>query len=152
MIDVEWNPKYPWRDIVKNVRKYNLALMISHHDYTGTPSEKQLIRLARAAYSKKADVVKIAARVKDDKDIRTLLELNTRFAPKKLMTVMGMGPLGTLSRLVGPLFHSCFVYGFIGTPTASGQLPFRELQDRIRTLYPRYEVALQSRQAKLVNA
>jgi 3-dehydroquinate dehydratase-1 len=152
IIDVEWNPKYPWREIIRNVKKFNLGLMISHHDYQTTPSEKNLIKVARAAYGKKADIVKIATRVKTEGDIRTLLALNTRFAPKKLMTVMGMGPMGTLSRLVGPLFHSCLLYGYIGTPTASGQLPYRELQDRIRALYPRYDQELQARQAKLITA
>jgi 3-dehydroquinate dehydratase type I len=152
LIDVEWNPKYPWREIIRNVKKLNLGLMISHHDYQNTPPEKVLIRVARAAYAKKADIVKIATRVKTEADIRTLLNLNTRFAPKKLMTTMGMGPMGTLSRIVGPLFHTCLLYGYIGTPTASGQLPYRELQERIRALYPRYEQELQARQAKLITA
>ena len=152
MIDVEWNPKYPWREIIRNAKKFNLCLMISHHDYQTTPTERNLVKIVRAAYGKKADVVKIATRVKTEADIRTLLELNARFAPKKLMTVMGMGPMGTLSRIVGPLFHACLLYGYIGTPTASGQLPYRELQERIRALYPRYEQELQLRQAKLVTA
>lgn len=150
MIDVEWNPKYPWREIVKNVQKCGLALMISHHDYKETPAEKHLCRMAQAAYSKKADIFKIAARVKSEADIRTLLQVNTHFSPKRWMTVMGMGPLGNLSRLVAPLFQSCLVYGYIGTPTANGQLPFRELQDRIRTLYPRYDEAFQSRLSNFV--
>jgi 3-dehydroquinate dehydratase len=148
MIDVEWNPKYPWRDILKNVKKYNLALMISHHDYKETPSEKALTRIAKAAYSKKADVVKFATRLKTQEDIVTLLRVSERFVPKRLITMMGMGPMGILSRLVAPLFNACFIYGFIGTPTASGQLPFRELQERIRTLYPRYDEAFQERVAR----
>jgi 3-dehydroquinate dehydratase I len=152
LVDVEWNPKYPWRDIIRNVKKFNLGLMISHHDYQTTPSSRNLIKIARSAYAKKADIVKIATRTKTEADVRTLLEINTAFARKKLMTVMGMGPLGTLSRLVGPLFHACLLYGYIGTPTASGQLPYRELQDRIRALYPRYDQELQARQAKLVTA
>ena len=152
LVDVEWDPEYPWREIVRNAKKLNLGLVISHHDYQATPSEIYLMKIARAAYAKKADIVKIAARVKAEADIRTLLSVNARFAPKKLMTVMGMGPLGTLSRLVGPLFHACLLYGYIGTPTASGQLPYRELQERIRFLYPRYDQELQARQAKLATA
>jgi len=152
LIDVEWNPKYPWRDIIRNVKKLNLGLIISHHDYQSTPSEKNLIKIAKTAYTKKADIVKIATRLKTEADIRTLLSVNTRFSPKKLMSVMGMGPLGTLSRLVSPLFHTCLLYGYIGTPTASGQLPYRDLQDRIRSLYPRYDEELQARQVKLVTA
>ena len=68
------------------------------------------------------------------------------------MTVMGMGPMGTLSRIVAPLFHTRLIYGYIGTPTASGQLPYRELQERMRALYPRYDQELQTRQAKLMTA
>jgi|SRR5882724_3399580 len=152
LIDVEWNPKYPWREIAKNAKKFNLGLIISHHDYQATPSEKNLLKIARAAYGKKADIVKIATRVKSEAEIRMLLDLNARFAPKKLMTVMGMGPMGTLSRITAPLFRACLLYGYIGTPTASGQLPYRELQDRIRALYPRYDQDLQARQAKLYTA
>ncbi len=148
MIDVEWNPKYPWKDILSNVRKHNLALMISHHDYKETPSEKVLTKIAQAAYGKKADVVKIATRVKNEADIRTLLKVCERFAPKRLMTVMGMGPMGTISRLAAPLFHVSFLYGFIGTPTASGQLQFRDLQERVRMLYPSYDDAFQQRVSK----
>jgi 3-dehydroquinate dehydratase-1 len=152
LIDVEWNPKYPWRDIQSNVKKFNLGLIISHHDYLATPSEAYVVKIARAAYGKKADIVKIATRAKTEADVRLLLEINRRFAPKKLMTVMGMGPLGTLSRLAAPLFQSCLIYGFIGTPTANGQLPYRELQERIRALYPRYDQDLQARQMKLATA
>jgi 3-dehydroquinate dehydratase-1 len=151
MIDVEWNPKYPWRDILKNVKKFNLALMISHHDYKETPKEKVLFQLAKAAYGKKADVVKIATRIQKDQDIRTLIRVSEKFASKRLITVMGMGPWGTLSRLIAPLYHACLVYGYIGTPTASGQLPFRDIQERIRTLYPTYDEGFQQRIAKLVS-
>ncbi len=150
LIDVEWNPKYPWREIAAQAKKLNLGLIISHHDYQKTPSEKQLQSIARAAYGKKADVVKIATRVSSEMEIRTLLALNQRFAPKKLMTVMGMGPMGILSRMTAPLFHACLLYGYIGTPTASGQLPYRELQERIRALYPKYDMALQARQSQLL--
>jgi len=151
MIDVEWSPKYPWREILRNVKTHNLALMISHHDYTRTPAEKALIKIAKAAYAKKADIVKIATRVEKIEDIRTLLNLNAKFAPKRLMTVMGMGPMGTLSRLAAPLFHASFLYGFIGTPTARGQLPFRDLQERVRMLYPRYDEAFQVRMSRAVS-
>jgi 3-dehydroquinate dehydratase I len=121
LIDVEWNPKYPWRDIIKNVRKFGSSLMISHHDFARTPPAAKLAKIARAAYQKKADVV------------------------KRLMTVMGMGPLGNATRLAAPIFQSCLIYGFIGRPTANGQLPYKELQERIRRLYPRYDQEFQER-------
>ncbi|MFA5976074.1 MAG: type I 3-dehydroquinate dehydratase [Elusimicrobiota bacterium] len=152
MIDVEWNPKYSWRDILKNAGRYNLALMISHHDYTATPTEAKLLKLAKAAYAKKADIVKIATRVTVEEDVRTLLQVSARLGAKKQVAVMGMGPLGTVSRLAMPIFHTCLIYGYIGTPTASGQLSYRDLQERIRALYPHYEEGFQERQARLLSA
>ncbi len=151
LIDVEWNAKYPWREILANVKKYNLALVISHHDFERTPKAPQLIKLAKAAYAKKADIVKLATRVNSEEDVRVLLEVCAKFSPKHLMTVMGMGPQGSLSRLVAPLYHAALVYGYIGTPTANGQLPFRELHERIRALYPRYDAAFQARAAKIAS-
>ncbi|HVO33507.1 MAG TPA: type I 3-dehydroquinate dehydratase, partial [Elusimicrobiota bacterium] len=49
LIDVEWNKKYPWREINRQCKKFNLGLLISHHDYEKTLNDKLLIRLARLA-------------------------------------------------------------------------------------------------------
>jgi 3-dehydroquinate dehydratase-1 len=149
LIDVEWNAAYPWREITKQARDHKVALMISHHDYQKTPSLRELTKIVKKAYGKKADIVKIATRVQNESDVRTLFELNNLFG-KRLITVMGMGPLGALSRFVAPLFNSCLVYGYIGTPTASGQLPFRDLQERMRAFYPRYDSLFQERSSRLV--
>ena len=148
MIDIEWNSKYPWAEIQKNVQKIGTSLMISHHDFKQTPSVSALAKIARAAFSKKADLVKFSTQVKSETDLRTLFKLSSEVAPK-LVTVMGMGALGVLSRLAAPLFHSCLVYGYIGRPTANGQLPYRELQDHFRRLYPRYEEQFLQRQKQL---
>jgi len=148
-VDFEWNPKYPWKEIVKQVRQLGLALIISHHDYEGTPSEPKLNAIIKAAYGKGADLVKIATKVKSESDIRTLLDLSAAYADKKkLITVMGMGAWGGASRVSAPLFGSRLVYGFMGTPTAVGQWPYRDLQDRMRLLYPRYEEQFIERQKK----
>ena len=61
---------------------------------------------------------------------------------------MGMGAWGGVSRLSAPLFGSCLVYGFIGSATAIGQSPYKELQERMRSLNPRYEAGFQARQKK----
>src|SRR5689334_23108917 len=42
LIDVEWSPKYPWKNIRQEADRNGLALMISHHDYKGTPPRKAL--------------------------------------------------------------------------------------------------------------
>lgn len=148
MIDVEWNPKYPWADIRRFARQQHLALIISHHDYEATPPARKLFSLAQALTRKGADIVKIATKANSDADVRTLLDLAARIRGRQLVTVMGMGRWGAVSRLSAPVFGSCLTYGFIGTPTAVGQYPYRELLERMRTLNPLYETGFQERQKK----
>jgi 3-dehydroquinate dehydratase-1 len=146
MIDVEWNPKYPWKEIRAQAQALNLGLMISHHDYDRTPTLKALLAIAKAAVKQGAQVVKIATKINDEADLRTLVDVNRSLDAKTLGTVMGMGAWASLSRLAAPLFGSCLVYGFIGSATAIGQSPYRELQERMRSLNPRYEAGFQARQ------
>jgi len=138
-VDVEWNSTYRWREIAQRAAHAGTALVISHHDFTRTPPTGALKAAVRSAFAKRADLVKVATHVKSDGDLRRLFELSQEFTPKRLLSVMGMGPLGPLSRLVAPLFGSCLVYGFLGRPTAPGQLPYKELQERVRRLYPGYD-------------
>jgi len=148
-VDFEWNPQYPWKDIAGQVKEQGLGLIISHHDYEGTPSAAKLISIAKTAYAKGAHLVKLATKVKSEADIRTLLTVSAAFTDKKkLVTVMGMGAFGGASRLSAPIFGSRLVYGFIGSPTAVGQWPYQELQERIRMLYPSYEAQFLERQKK----
>jgi 3-dehydroquinate dehydratase-1 len=148
MIDVEWNPKYPWKEIRSQTQDLNLGLMISHHDYDKTPPLKVLLAVSKAAVKQGAHVVKIATKINAEEDLRTLLEVNRSLGAKTLGTVMGMGAWGAVSRLAAPLFGSCLVYGFIGSATAIGQSPYKELQERMRSLNPRYEAGFLTRQKK----
>ena len=54
MIDVEWNPRYPWKEIRAQTQALNLGLMISHHDYDKTPPLQALQTIAKAARSSRA--------------------------------------------------------------------------------------------------
>jgi 3-dehydroquinate dehydratase-1 len=148
LIDVEWNPKYPWKDIRKQTTQLGVGLIVSHHDYEATPSESKLGSMARAAWSKGADMVKLATKVKSPADIRTLVAVSDRFTPKRLMTVMGMGPWGPLSRLVSLVWESKLLYGYIGAPTAVGQSPYKDLQERVRQWHPLYAAGFIERQKK----
>jgi 3-dehydroquinate dehydratase-1 len=148
LIDVEWNPKYPWKEIRAQAQNLNLGLMISHHDYERTPPAKKLLSFVTAARGKGADLVKIATKVNIEADLRTLFDVSRHFDAKKLGTVMGMGAWGPLSRFAAPVFGSSLVSGFIGSATAIGQSPYKELFERMRILSPRYEAGFQERQKK----
>lgn len=145
LIDVEWNPKYPWKEIRAQVKAMNLGLIISHHEYEKTPAVPKLMKIVRAARAKGADLVKIATKAADEEDIRTLMTISETFSPKALGTVMGMGVWGGLSRYMAPVFGSSLVYGFIGAATAIGQAPYKELFERMRAMSPRYEAGFQER-------
>lgn len=151
LVDVEWNPKYPWKDIRRYTAQYGLGLVISHHDYESTPPAAKLRTIVQSALRQGATLVKVAAKVKSENDVRSLLELSVEFSRKTLITVMGMGAMGAVSRLAAPLFGSRLIYGYIGTPTAVGQSPYKELQERTRLYFPAYNAAFVERQKKRAN-
>ena len=148
LIDVEWNVKYPWKEIRHQAQAMNLGLMISHHDYKATPAFKKLLSIGTQALKQGADIVKIATQVHNETDLLTLMDISRQFTPKKLGTVMGMGAWASVSRLCAPIFGSRLVYGFIGSATATGQAPYKELQERMRATNPTYEQGFQERQKK----
>jgi 3-dehydroquinate dehydratase I len=144
-IDVEWNVKYPWKEIFKRAAEWGLGVIISHHDFKGTPTVPALKKIMSAAYAKGAHVAKLATRANTEADLRSLMAVSEHFSGKRLVTVMGMGPLGSVSRLMARAYGSCLIYGYIGAPTANGQLPYGELRDKMRAFYPAYEQGFQER-------
>ena len=79
-----------------------------------------------------ADIIKIAVMARSTADVTRLLRF-TEDCKVPLVTI-AMGPLGSVSRVIAPLFGSLFTYGFIHRPVAPGQLSVEKLIEE-RTLY-----------------
>lgn len=134
-IDVEF--KSGLADSLHNAAKtFGKALVVSFHDFEKTPSLQELSDIISNA-AKHAAVVKISTFVTSDSDLTTLRSLLQNDWPVPLC-VIGMGPLGTSTRVSFASAGSCLTYGYLDVPAAPGQLPARTLVDELRKLLPAF--------------
>lgn len=107
-------------DLVAAAKSARVLLVASNHDFEKTPDLATLRQREALARSLGADVVKFAFRLNRAEDMMVGVELlRSATGP---MAVMGMGPLGAVSRLLYVQHGSCLIYGYLGdSPTAPGQ-------------------------------
>ena len=110
-------------------------VIASCHDFDGTPDDVADV-LARVCDAP-GTVAKIATTVRSWTDNRRLMDLLARPWPKPVI-VVGMGPTGEMTRVVGPGRGSALTFASSGTPSAPGQLGLDELVDtfRVRSIGP----------------
>lgn len=130
------------KDVVAIARRNKNTVILSYHDFQGTPSEARLDEIVRKAISLGAHVTKIAAKAKAESDVVRLLQFTMNRREKHLVTI-SMGNIGSIARLVAPLTGSLMTYTSIA-PT-DGQIPAKRLIEDLRLYYPRYNEELISR-------
>lgn len=103
---------------------HKVSVIRSFHDFEKTPSLKELDACFQSLHAQKADIVKIATKVRSFRDIVTLSELQQRRDGRKQHVILGMGPRAHLLRLLSPL-RNALTYTYLeeGQQSAPGQLP-----------------------------
>ena len=96
----------------------------SFHSFEETP--RDLERLMETVCQSSVSVAKVATMVRSWGDNRRLLELLEKSWPKPVV-VVGMGEMGQLTRIVGPLRGSALTYASSGRRSAPGQLSLEEV-------------------------
>jgi len=130
-IDVELASFNDMADAVCQIRAKGVGLILSYHNFTETPAESELQHLIDLG--KEADILKLALCHNDLQDlVRCAHFLSANDRP---MSMMGMGKLGPVSRLLYAQHGSLLNYGYLGeTPTAPGQWPAGLLKQAIAAL------------------
>lgn len=111
------------------VRAAGALLVGSFHDFEGFPDRDLLADTLTEAFALGVDVAKIAVVVHEMRDLFflvDLLEYHRRHGRR--VSLMGMGMLGKLSRLVLAKAGSCLNYGYFRTANAPGQWPAADLR------------------------
>lgn len=134
-VDVEIRNTGVLAETIAFARARGVKIIASFHDFQRTPARKKLDTLARHAASLRADVLKIAAETSSPADLVTLLSF-LHDEKRIAVSVMGMGPLGKISRLLFGMSGSVLNYGYLGEAQVSGQWPVRVLQQRLAELEP----------------
>ncbi|MCB1204591.1 MAG: type I 3-dehydroquinate dehydratase [Verrucomicrobiae bacterium] len=119
----------------EEVKAAGARLIASFHDFEGFPGRDALADRITEAYALGAEVAKVAVVVSRMDELFDLVSLVEYHRGKgRLISAMGMGPLGKLSRLVLAKAGSCLNYGFLRVPNAPGQWSAAELSSLLKEL------------------
>lgn len=134
-IDIELSTILEMSPALAAARAHQVRVILSHHDFQQTPPAKKMRELASHAARARADIFKIATVANSPRDLVALLDFLASPSPLP-RSVMGMGELGKISRLLFAASGSVLNYGFLDTANASGQWPAKLLQTRIAEVCP----------------
>ncbi|HZX11313.1 MAG TPA: type I 3-dehydroquinate dehydratase [Acidobacteriota bacterium] len=125
--------EYLVREVMEKARKHNCKVILSFHDFSGTPPLKSLIKLRNKCFSRGADIAKIACYVQTPHENSRLLGL---LQEKRPLIVIGMGKLGKITRIASLFCGSPFIYASLetGKETAEGQLHKKTLENIFRII------------------
>lgn len=146
-VDVEIQSSLLGR-IVEEVSRCGRLIIASFHDFKATPPDEDLRDVVRIAKNAGAHIIKIATFLNSEEDGLRLCGLLAEF-PDVHLCILGMGPLGSESRITFPLAGSCLTYGFVDQVSAPGQLSSAKLQERLINESPGYmEFALRRKASR----
>lgn len=134
-IDVELRSATALSDVIAQAHQHGRTVILSHHDFSKTPSVAALKRLANRAADQGADLFKVATRLCEPRDLQQLIELQSGGTRIPVVS-MGMGAAGRFSRVVLSGFGSPLCYGWIGKPQVSGQWPALKLRALLDDILP----------------
>lgn len=134
-IDLDLKTKVSTLQKIKKLSPKTI-LILSHHDFKKTPTDKSLKSIAQKAIIKKADIIKIATFANTFSDsLRMLSILDYLNQKKKNAICISMGDKGRITRLTGHLFGNYLMFVSLddASKTAPGQLTHQELK-KVQTL------------------
>lgn len=119
-VDIELRAKTIIRPLIRRAHSLNKKVIVSYHNFKKTPSFKELASIAREARGTGADIVKITALARREEEVARLMVFTYLSRVRPLVTI-SMGPIGSISRLISPIFGSCIVYAAVTKKAAPGQ-------------------------------
>ena len=133
LMDVELRSATEMLPLIRKAQAQGVSVLGSFHDFAMTPSDAVLQGAVDVALQHKLNAVKIAVKLQSIEDLSRILHLAA--TEKRLpFSLMGMGDLGRVSRLVMAKCGSLLNYGFLGQSNAPGQWPARRLKELLREI------------------
>jgi 3-dehydroquinate dehydratase-1 len=130
------------KDFIETVRKKaavnGVKLILSHHNFSATPTAEFIYTTLVKAQEMGADIAKLAAMPNDYADVLTLMSATNKARNEVVevpMVTISMGPQGKITRLAGGLFGSDITFAVGTESSAPGQLPINELRTGMALLY-----------------
>jgi len=130
LLDIEIACLGDFPDLVCEARERRVLVVASAHDFVRTPAADELRRKMDAAMRHGADIIKFAATAQHSGDLATLASLLEESGHPPL-SIMAMGPLGRVSRLLMARLGSVLNYGYLDAATVPGQWPAARLRELV---------------------
>lgn len=124
-VDIEHDAEPGYRvSLLREAAGAGCRVILSYHNYDGTPSVSALKSLIRKCFRLGAEYVKVACRADSPSDAARLLGLLGDPLAKGRLIVVGLGKSGRTVRAFAPFLGSPFTYASLGPgrETAPGQL------------------------------
>jgi 3-dehydroquinate dehydratase-1 len=132
-LDLEFStPTRLRREILSEARRRGTSVILSHHDFSGTPPLPHLLRRV-GEMEREGDLVKVVTLARSTEEVLRLLELYGRDSSVPLIS-FAMGEVGALSRILSALLGSPLVYASVEKPTAPGQMDVETTKKLLKRL------------------
>jgi 3-dehydroquinate dehydratase-1 len=117
------------REVRESTRKHGARLILSYHNFGFTPGREFLVQRFLEAERQGADVAKVAVMPRDRGDVLALLAATAEADSKARIPLisMSMGPLGSVTRMIGGVFGSSLSFAIGEGSSAPGQIPIADL-------------------------
>jgi 3-dehydroquinate dehydratase-1 len=136
LLDVEFSAAAVMRrELLALARGRGIPVILSSHDFVGTPSREEMLSRLQAMCEGGGDIPKLAVLPKTPAHVLDLLAATEAFARQADCPVitMAMGALGQISRVAG-VFGTAVTFGTAGKPSAPGQMDARTLREILSAL------------------
>jgi 3-dehydroquinate dehydratase I len=127
-IDVELRSVEALRSLLQAARRKNVGRIVSFHNLKGTPDSRTLRTKARAAKSGGANIFKVATRTDTPAQLARLLQFMTNRDADLAVSVMGIGALGAISRVLLAHCGSALIYASLCESHIEGQMSLKQLR------------------------
>jgi len=127
-IDVELRSVNALRPLLQAARRKNVGRIVSFHNLKATPDSRILRTKARAAEAHGANIFKLATRTDKPAQLARLFNFMTKKDVDLAVSIMGIGRLGAISRVLLAHYGSALIYASIGQSRIEGQISLEQLR------------------------
>ena len=110
-------------DLGESLPRPGFRTIRSFHNYQGTPSAEEIVRLLSDG---EQEISKGAFAASSFTDLYNILQASRTLGRRHV--ILGMGDAGMVTRIRQKVLDNEFTFGYVGKPTASGQLSADELE------------------------
>ena len=137
LMDVEAETCPEAKTIIRRLKEEGLGIIVSQHDFSGTPDTEEMTHRLLAMASMGADFSKLAVMPHSAADVLRLAEATAR-AHRQTETpliTMSMGDLGRPTRVFGEIYGSCLTFAAVGKTSAPGQMELAQVNRILDTVH-----------------